>query len=409
MQAQPYKNPSAKITGSVVDENNKPVVLASVTLFKADDLSVMKGSLTNDAGVYNFNNISPGSYVVGATVDGYQKTTGKPFTVVDSTIVTVPQLIIHLVTHSLNEVIISATKPLIERKIDRMVMNVENSVLAAGNSVLEILERAPGVAVDKDDNITIKGKDEVTIMINDKPTYLTPGQLGALLRSTDGATVQSIEIITNPSAKFEAAGSSGIINIKLKKNKQKGSNGSVSLGAAYGKTFKNSETITLNHKEGDLNLFGSFSHIDRKYQQEVDKKRIVTDSSGGNTYFKQLSSLPNDTHTNSYSLGVDYDISRANSIGFSVDNYFDNELNDDFNKTYIGAHPGMVDSYQTTASRASKTYNNFGLNLNDRIKVDTAGHEIVIDLNYYRNNNNAEAAYNTAFFLPDAIAGMAVV
>ena len=146
--------------------------------------------------------------------------------------------------HALNTVNITSSKPLIEHKIDRTVMNVENSVLAAGNSAMEILERAPGVSVDKDDNISLKGKQGVTVMINDKLTYLTSAQLATLLRSTDGNTIQSIEIITNPSAKYDAAGNSGIINIKLKKNKQAGTNGSVTLGAGYGKYGKDNETLT---------------------------------------------------------------------------------------------------------------------------------------------------------------------
>ena len=194
-------------------------------------------------------------------------------------------------SHSLNTVSITAAKPLIEHKIDRTVMNVENSVLAAGNSAMDILERAPGVSVDKDDNISLKGKQGVTVMINDKLTYLTAAQLATLLRSTDGNTIQSIEIITNPSAKYDAAGNSGIINIKLKKNKQTGTNGSVTLGAGYGAYWKDNETLQLNHKEGNLNVFGTFSHNDNKRIQDIDIKRIITDTAGNRTYFNQFSPL----------------------------------------------------------------------------------------------------------------------
>jgi iron complex outermembrane receptor protein len=149
----------------------------------------------------------------------------------------------------LKAVTITATKPLIERKIDRTVMNVENSVLAAGNTAMEILERAPGVTVDKDDNISLKGKQGVTVMINDKLTYLTAAQLATLLRSTDGNTIKSIEIITNPSAKYDAAGNSGIINIKLKKNAQSGTNGSITVAlgqkASTG-AITAASTLTIN-------------------------------------------------------------------------------------------------------------------------------------------------------------------
>src|SRR3954462_3563410 len=162
-------------------------------------------------------------------------------------------------SRNLQTVTITSSKPLIERKLDRTVMNVENSVLAAGNSALEILERAPGVTIDKDDNVSLKGKQGVTIMINDKLTYMSASQLATMLKSTDGSTIQSIEIITNPSAKYDASGNSGIINIKLKKNNQTGTNESVTLGAAYGVYWRDNETLQLNHKEGNLNVFGSLS------------------------------------------------------------------------------------------------------------------------------------------------------
>ena len=117
-----------------------------------------------------------------------------------------PLLKLKATSKELNTVNITATKPLIERLPDRLVMNVAGSVLAAGNTAMDILERAPGVTVDKDDNISLKGKQGVTVMINDKLTYLSNTQLAALLRGTDGSTIQSIEIITNPSAKYDAAG-----------------------------------------------------------------------------------------------------------------------------------------------------------------------------------------------------------
>jgi iron complex outermembrane receptor protein len=398
--AQPAKS-SAKITGALLDEKGKPMDYATVTLLNATDSSVVKGTLSNDAGTYAFDHINTGTYIIKATVVGYEKTASKPFTVTDGAVVTVPELKMQQASHALNAITITASKPLIEHKIDRTVMNVENSVLAAGNTALEILERAPGVSVDKDDNISLKGKQGVTVMINDKLTYLTSTQLATLLRSTDGTTIQSIEIITNPSAKYDAAGNSGIINIKLKKNKQSGTNGSVTLGAAYGATFKDNGTVTLNHKEGNLNVFGSFSHDDRKREHTLNIKRIVTDSTGAKTYFNQFSSIPNDNHNNSYRLGADYDISSKNTIGFLVNGYFNKEQDDNANKTYIGTQPNVVNSYQTTTSQINQTYNNIALNLNDRYKIDTAGQELAIDLDYSKFKNNSNAHYDTYFYLPD--------
>src|ERR1700744_1266026 len=190
--------PPVKVSGVLTDDKGKPMDYATVSILNAKDSSVVKGTLSNENGVYTFDHITAGTYIIKATVVGYQKTLSTPFTISDAlTNYTVPVLKMLQSSHTLETVTVTASKPLIEHKTDRTVMNVENSVLAAGNTALEILERAPGVSIDKDDNISLKGKQGVTVMINDKLTYLSSTQLATLLRSTDGTTIQSIEIITN--------------------------------------------------------------------------------------------------------------------------------------------------------------------------------------------------------------------
>src|SRR3569833_1942027 len=298
------------ISGTLLDEQGKPMMFASASLLNAKDSSLVKGVISNEQGVFTFDHIKDGQYIVKATPIGYEKAVTKPFSIdKGSEAVKLPNMVLQPSTKSLSTVNITAAKPLIEQKSDRVVLNVAGSVLAAGNSAMDILERAPGVSVDKDDNISLKGKQGVTVMLNDKLTYLTSAQLATLLRSTDGNTISSIEIITNPSAKYDAAGNSGIINIKLKKNKQVGTNGSITLGAGYGEYGKDNETIQLNHKEGNLNIFGSFSHNDNKRGQDIDIRRGVTDTAGNHTYFNQFSPFKESDHNNSFRLGADYDLS----------------------------------------------------------------------------------------------------
>lgn len=391
-----------KVSGSLLDEQGKPLDYATVSLLNARDSTIVKGALSNESGVYIFDHINAGRYIIKATVVGYEKASSLTFTVTgDALNVRVPVLKMQQGNHTLNTVTITASKPLIEHKSDRTIMNVENSVLAAGNSAMEILERAPGVSVDKDDNISLRGKQGTTVMINDKLTYLSAAQLATLLRSTEGTTIQSIELISNPSAKYDAAGNSGIINIKLKKNKQSGTNGNITLSAGYGTHWKDNSSISLNHKEGNLNLFGTFSHDDNKRAHQLDIKRIVTDSTGNSTYFNQFSSMPNVSHNNSYRIGADYDVTGKNTIGFLVNGYFNNEQDNNLNKTYISTQSNAVDSYQNTISKINQTYNNFALNLNDKFKIDTMGQELSVDLDYSKFNNNSNAQYNTFFYLPD--------
>jgi hypothetical protein len=394
--------PAAKVSGALLNEQGKPLDYATVSLLRASDSTVVKGALSNDAGVYVFTNIKAGSYIIKATVVGYQKAVSKTFTVpANSSQVTAPALNLHTGSTELKAVTITATKPLIERKIDRTVMNVENSVLAAGNTAMEILERAPGVTVDKDDNISLKGKQGVTVMINDKLTYLTAAQLATLLRSTDGNTIKSIEIITNPSAKYDAAGNSGIINIKLKKNTQSGTNGSLTVGGAKSKYWRDNSSLNLNHKQGGLNVFTSLSRGDNKRGHDIGINRIITDSLGNKTYFNQKSDLPSINHYNNYRLGADYDLTPKHTIGFVVSGYSNSEKDLNDNRTIIGKQFGVADSSLHTTSDIRQTYKNFALNLNDRLKLDTSGQELSIDLDYSKFKNNSNAMYNTDYFLPD--------
>ncbi|HWZ17058.1 MAG TPA: outer membrane beta-barrel family protein [Mucilaginibacter sp.] len=390
----------ATVSGALLNEQGKPLDYATVSLLKAQDSSMVKGTLSSPAGTYAFAHIKPGSYIIRATVVGYEKSVSKPFTLTAaSPDITVPALKMKTASHTLNTVNVIASKPLIERKIDRTVMNVENSVLAAGNSAMEILERAPGVSVDKDDNISIKGKQGVTVMINDKLTYLSSTQLATLLRSTDGTTIQSIEIITNPSAKYDAAGNSGIINIKLKKNKQTGTNGSVIVGAGYGAYGKDNENLSLNHKEGNLNIFGSFSHNDNKRIQTIDINRIITASNGSTTYFRQTSPIISSAQNNSYRFGADYDISSKNTIGFVLNGYFNGEDDNTNTHTFIGQNFTSADSSLHTVSAIHQTYHDIAFNLNDSYKIDTAGQQISADLDYSKFQNSSVAHYVTDFFL----------
>jgi len=393
--------PAAGVSGVLLDENGKPMDYATVSLLKAQDSTIVKGTLSSESGSYIFDHINAGTYIIKASVVGYQKAASKVFTVTaGSPVITVPAIKLLPASQSLNTVTVTATKPLIEHKVDRTVMNVENSVLAAGNSAMDILERAPGVSVDKDDNISLQGKQGVTVMINDKLTYLSATQLATLLRSTDGNTISSIELITNPSAKYDAAGNSGIINIKLKKNKQAGTNGSVTLGGGYGSYGKDDETLSLNHKEGNLNIFGTFSHDDNKRSQNIGIKRTTTDT-GKTTYFNQVTEMPQVNHNNSYRLGADYDISSKNTIGFVASGYFDGENDYNETHTYIGKSFAEVDSSLHTVSLIHQTYHDIALNLNDSWKIDTAGQQLSADLDYSSFRNGSIAGYTTDFSLPD--------
>jgi len=392
-------SPQAKVSGIVRDMQDKPIDYATISLLKAKDSTVVSGTLTTEAGAYTFEHVKPDTYIIKVTEVGYQTIISAAFTIADLTKnVAVPLLKMKATSNQLNTVTITATKPLIEHLADKTVVNVAGSVLATGNTAMDVLERAPGVTVDKDDNISLKGKEGVTVMINDKLTYLSATQLATLLRSTDAGTIQSIELITNPSAKYDAAGNSGIINIKLKKNKMAGTNGTVSFTAGLGTYAKQSENFSINHKDGNLNVYANFSRGDIPTARTIDIDRTVIDTPGKPTYFKQNSFMPQVNHYNNYSFGADYDIGTKNTIGFAVNGYYNLEDQTNTNITDISSTPnGAPDSSQRTISSVPQMYKNITFDLNETYKIDTLGQELAFDADYSQFNSNSNAYYNTYY------------
>jgi iron complex outermembrane receptor protein len=391
-----------KITGSLADDKGQAMDYATISLLKASDSTLVKGTLSSASGQYSFDKVNAGTYIIRVTAVGYIKGLSSSFVITaEKSFVTMPLITLHSASSSLATVTVTASRPMIERKTDRTVINVENSVLSAGNSALEILARAPGVTIDKDDNISLNGKAGVNVMINDKMTYLSAAQLGTLLRSTDGNTIKSIELMTNPSAKYDASGNAGIINIKLKKNMQTGTNGSVTLGAGYGDHARENGTFTLNHKQGNLNMSGTFSRSDVKNEFNLSQQRIVTDSTGNKTYFDQRSQSIRISHNNSYRVGADLSTGSTNTLGFLINGYFNTSGSVGNSHTNIGQQPDLVNFAQDQLSLKSFSYKNFSANLNDNLKLDTLGQSISFNLDYSRFNNRSDDQYDTHFSLPD--------
>ena len=210
---------SGKISGTVIDGNAKTPASATINLIRVKDSSVAKMSVADKTGKYEFDGVPEGHYMVSISAVGHSKEFSAPFeisaansTISLKTIELVPQ------SKTIGGVTVNARKPLIEQKIDRMVVNVEAAVTNVGATALEVPEKSPGVTVDKDGNISLKGKQNVQIFIDGKPAYLSGQELVNLLNNMNANQLEQIEIMTNPPAKYDAAGNSGIINLKTKKN-----------------------------------------------------------------------------------------------------------------------------------------------------------------------------------------------
>ncbi|MBB2146335.1 outer membrane beta-barrel protein [Pedobacter sp. LMG 31464] len=219
----------------------------------------------------------------------------------------------------LKEVTITSKKQLIERKQGKTIINVDAAITNAGTTVLEVLEKSPGVMVDKNGGISLQGKPSVLVLIDDKPTYLSGTELSNLLGSMSSAQVNQIELITSPSAKYDASGNAGIINIKTKKNKQEGFNGNFLTNIGQGKYLKNNNSLVLNFRKGRINTFMNYGFNYNKnftsiyaYRQYFDNQGAVTSA------LDQPSYLGNEGHNNSLKTGLDFYASEKTTFGLTL-------------------------------------------------------------------------------------------
>ena len=247
------------LNGAIHDGTGKPLPFASVALLNARDSSVAKGTASDQQGAYAFENVRAGRYIVRASAVGYQKAHSTVLDVATNP-ADVPTLALAETTGKLNEVQVTAKKPFVEQQLDRMVINVAQSIVGSGSTALEVLEKSPGVTVDyQNERLQLRGKDGVIVQIDGKQTYLSAQDVIALLRSMSSDNIEKIELITNPSAKYDAAGNSGIINIRLKKNTNVGTNGTASIAGGSGRFDRERGSLQLNHRTPKLNLFGNYS------------------------------------------------------------------------------------------------------------------------------------------------------
>ena len=201
---------------------------ATVSLLRAKDSSAAKFSVAQKDGSYIFENIATGKYLISVTSVGYKKSFSKPFEVTASaSSVQVPAIELVAGPKAMTSVTVTATRPLIEQKIDRTVVNVDASITNVGTTALEVLEKSPSINVDRDGNISLKGKEGVLVMVDGRPTQLGGADLANLLRNMSSNQLDQIEIMTNPPARYDAAGNAGVINIKTKQRLTAGTNGSV--------------------------------------------------------------------------------------------------------------------------------------------------------------------------------------
>ncbi|HET6996019.1 MAG TPA: TonB-dependent receptor, partial [Chitinophagaceae bacterium] len=366
-----------KISGTVSDDQGKGLEKTTVSLLKAKDSSVVKFAATDKSGGYSFIITNAGSFLVKVTHVGYQPAFSKSFDVTAGSDFSVPALSMAKAAETLSAVSVNSKKPMVEVKADKMILNVEGTINATGTDALELLRKSPGVLLDKDDNISLAGKNGVQVYIDGKPSPLSGADLAAYLKTLQSAQIEAIEIITNPSAKYDAAGNAGIINIRLKKNKAFGTNGSANVGYNIGIYPKYNAGLSLNHRNKKVNLFGNYNYNNSKNEMTMNMHREIKD-----TIFEQKNKMTMDNQSHGFKGGLDYFINSKSTIGVLINGNISDGQNLTDSRTAIQYKPTKLTDRLLLANNQSTTErNNVNFNLNYRY-TDTAGRELNVDADY---------------------------
>lgn len=363
------------------------------------DSLLVKGELSNEAGYFVLDNIKPGWYYLEIRAVGFDHFRSQAFPVTEAELQQdLGFFILKEAGQHLQAVTVTADRPFVEKRVDRTVVNIENSVIHAGASVLDVMEKLPAVLVNQDGLISLKGKQGVQIYIDGKPTQMSGQDLANMLRGMSSSSVQKIEIITNPPARYDAAGNAGIINIILKKNKREGVNGSVTAGYGQGRYEKCNSGITLGYKNGKYNLFANYNYAYRKSFNNLTLTRNFYTRDTLSTVFNTDNYIVFPFYTHTPRAGGDFYLSNKTTLslaGTGLVNTFEPYAD---NHTDVTDGKGNLLSSFYFTNRSRTRFNNYSANAELRHQLDSAGRELVASLDYARYSNTSKQHFGTQIY-----------
>lgn len=385
------------VTVRFVNEQQAAIKNVTVELLK-EDSTLVKVALTDAAGYSQFENISFGRYLVKATLVNH--------TIYYSDILVISA---ERSAHSLNSqllllppemqgVTVTAKKPFVQRLTDRIVVNVENSIISAGSSAMDVLERSPGIRVGQSDLISLAGKPGVIIMINGKNIPMSGEELGAYLRSLPASVIERIDIITNPSARYDAAGNAGIIDIRMKKDQKLGANGTLTAGYGQGVYPKANTGSTFNYRSKKLNIFGNVNYSYAKHFNNLVTQRFFYSNNIYQGSYDQDNIIYRVFNSGVARLGADYFVNKKTVIGILLtgSKFFTKRFGN--NESMVLDQNDVKQSSFLTRADGEENYKNYVANINLKHSFDSTGKELTADFDiagYYRD---WESYFSTGYF-----------
>lgn len=393
---------NGKISGrvSVAGQTSKDLV---ITLIDSVSARPVKTAFTDESGHFEFSGLPLNRYLVAIDDPLFEPYTSAVIILSAEQ----PEQLLPVISLSatkvnvLDNVSITRKKPLVENKIDKVVVNVDAMMSAAGGDAMDVLEKSPGIVVNQDGTITFKGKSGVSVFIDGKPTYLSGSELEAYLKSLPASTLDQIELMTNPPAKFDAAGGGGVINITTKKSKARGFNGSFSSRASHGKRFRSRQGVNVNYLNDKVRIFGN---IGSDYSESVNdltiKRRFRNEDGSVKSYFDQNSLMEYENRGGNLNAGIDFYASEKTTIGVGVSGILRRSRGlSDVNSVLQDAS-FQLDSTVVADNATDTKFSNAGFNLNARREM-AKGRKLTADADYLLYDSTVDQSFHNYVYGAD--------
>jgi hypothetical protein len=383
---------------TVVNEQKNALPGSTVCLLNIDSVVIHSGA-ANASGIFEFADLNPGKYLLRASqtgyIDGYSS-------IIDLNNKATVSEIITLISKSnlLNDVTVVSKKPAIQFLPDKTVINPEATISNAGASVMDVLEKSPGITVNKDGSIIMKGKPAVTVLIDGKPTQLSGADLQAYLSGIPASQVDVVELIENPGAKYDAAGNAGIINIKMKANKVKGFNGSMNLSLGQGFFTKTGNSINLNYRNGKTNWFLNYGmRASREMMDMWTLRKYVNTKNEDSVLLEQPNYQKSSQAGHNIKTGLDFFLNKNTTLGLVFTGGLFNRMATSTSSINWMDPYYHIDSSINTLGDNNRKFKRGGVNVNGRFRINATS-ELAVDLDYVNFTINGDQQYQTHLVAP---------
>ncbi|OOG70122.1 outer membrane beta-barrel protein [Algoriphagus sp. A40] len=386
----------ALVSGKISDQKGEPVPYANVALVDLGG-ALVDGAVSDENGVFKIESTKTAKVKLAVSSIGYQSFSSEAFDLSPGLIKDFGTVSISDEMTGLDEVTVKASRPEIIIEPDKTIINVEGTVMAEGSNALDVVGRSPGIYVDQEGNINLNGRSGATVMINDRPTYMSSTDLANFLRSMPAENIKSIEVINNPSSRFDAEGSAGVINIQLKKNNVDGVFGNIQVGGQYNGQFAPNAGMTLNLKKGKLSTNGTLNYNEYAVYNDLEINRNFTVEEGISN-FNQDSRITSRYKTPSFNGSANYEINKNQNLGLNVQASSSTDTNNNSSLTVV-TNPGQdFNNFIESTNESEGKRNRLFTNLHYDAKLDTLGSKISADVDFTIMDNESTSLLDNSYW-----------